>query len=641
MIALKPDLIKPFPAGMSLEDHLNGRSFACLEQDGVVTLCIGHMHHLQDLAQIDVLADKTDRPVAFALPYRTIRERGFEAQGDEPILALEASEVYQAPMSVFRAQLPEVPITLAEDIQASMSDAAYAELVAEFQEQEIEGGHCAQAILSRSFNGRLQNYSLQQALSLYRTILFPQGQYMTVLFCNRSGSGAAPQCLIGATPERHLTVTGEHVLMNPIAGTLRKEDQETFAARLNHFVSDPKEINELFQVVDEELKMMGRICPDGGTITGPALREIGSVVHTEYELAGTRGLEPIEALRLTLHAPTVVGGPMESAARIIAKYETTSRRYYAGEVGLCVPPLATVSGVSELDCAIAIRCAEIDPDGYFRIQAGGGLVRDSDPLNEARESRAKAMGMMAFLMGEPQATARYLTADLTDQVTPALTARNDHLSSFWMQSQADLWQSGLSGSGGTGSVLILNNEDDFAYMIAHVCRGLGYDAEVIDTFDVVPSEIAADIVILGPGPGDPNDQAHPRMVRLKEIIAALSAAQQPMLGVCLGHQAIAATMGLPVERQSGATQGMQREVTLFGGPHRLAFYNSFAVTAEDGHTHSPDITYEADEAGRMTTFRQGHVLGIQFHPESIMSETGPQVLQQLLESLRLAKDQAA
>ncbi len=620
------------PSDKNLQDILADHSFAFIERDGIVSVILGEIAYLDILQDLASLAEDQGKPVAFALPYHIIRERGFEAKGDEPILAIIAERIYTCPIEVFREKLLSVPLVLEQDITASMSDSEYAEMVHTFQKHEIEGGHCSQTTLSRKFEGQIHQFTLDHALSLYKTILFPQGQYMTILICDRSNDPDCPHCLIGATPERHLTVTEDHALMIPIAGTLRKEDRETFEARLETFIKDPKEVNELFQVVDEELKMMGRICPEGGTIKGPYLREIGSVVHTEYELYGNRGLDPIDALRLTLHAPTVVGGPMESAARIIARYEPCSRRYYGGEIGVYIPAEASKHKIAEIDCAIALRCGEFFPDGTFAIQAGGGLVRDSDPLSEAHESRAKAMGLMAFLLNEPRTAARYLDDALREKIAPALHKRNQFLSAFWMENQEQLWRQGADKNANT-SILIVNNEDDFAYMLAHVCRGLGYQVRVEDTFELQNHRITEDIVILGPGPGDPNDEDHARMIHLRALTNALLIEKKPLLGVCLGHQMLCHELGFPVKQQTSSTQGMQRSVKVFGKEHELGFYNSFAPVLHPIMDPPEDISCDLDEEGRIIAISGPSYYGFQFHPESIMSQSGVTLLKDVLEKL--------
>ncbi len=600
------------------------RPFALFEKDGFVTAYQGEFHALEKLDDIHTLARRAARDVVFVLPYCAIRERGFAAHGDEKILAIAVETAIKIPKEKLIADLPDVEITVG-DITPSLSDDEYANLVREFQANEIEAGHASQCTIARYFSGRIQNFNLQTVLATYRKTLQQQGQYMTVLFANI----AAGQFIIGATPEKHLEVRGNETIMIPIAGTLRKEDRETFPARLENFLNDPKEINELFQVVDEEMKMMGVICPDGGVINGPFLREIGAVVHTEYQLIGLRTRDTIAALRRTLHAPTVVGSPMESAARIIKKYEGQSRRYYAGEIGIYQCP-RTDAPNGDLDCAILIRCAEINADGEFRVQAGGGIVRDSDAASEAAESRAKAMGILGILTGTSKFQDRYLTDDLRAAVAPMLAARNEKLSHFWMDRQSAFTRDITPIDG--MRITIINNEDDFAHMTGHMLRVQQARVRVVDTFEYNAATDDADVTIIGPGPGDPTDMAHPRMKLLQDIVAQLKSRARPLLGVCLGHQTIAVYEGLTVARQPQSTQGLQREVRVMGDLHRLGFYNSFSPVYDDAARARKDFNFDLD-GDRIIAMQAPGIAGFQAHPESIMSERGMDLMLRALNQL--------
>ncbi|HAJ90908.1 MAG TPA: hypothetical protein DCM27_07875 [Rhodospirillaceae bacterium] len=606
--------------------------FAILEKAGRVTFYQGDIHALECLEDIHKLSVKEKRDIVFALPYRAIRERGFDAIGDEPILAMSVKNAMSLDKADVIAQIKDVPIILKGDMVPSISDEDYAQLVTDFQIHEIGGGNTSQTTISRKFSGQVTGLNIDVLLSIYRKLLLSRGQYMTVLFGNVNESDPLKsQYLIGATPERHIEVTGNETIMIPIAGTLRKEDRATFEVRLEKFLQDPKEINELFQVVDEEMKIMGVVAPEGGDIYGPFLREIGAVVHTEYELVGKRCMNSIEALRRSMHAPTVVGSPMQSAARIIAKYEKTSRRYYGAEIGVySTPRRSDIYG--DVDTAILIRTAEMFGDGQFHVQAGGGLVRDSVPEEEAKESRAKAMGLMGVMTGSTITSDEYLTHDLRQKFASLLAERNQRLSAFWMQRQNPYVASHHHLNG--FKVTIVNNEDDFAYMIGHMIKVSGADVTVIDTFDYNVEGDGADITVLGPGPGDPTDMMHPRMKKLQDIITTLKKKDRPMLGVCLGHQAIAFHEGLSVTRQDESTQGLQRQVRVFGQMRRLGFYNSFSPVFTDEARARVDLRLDLDENGRIIAMQGDRFIGFQFHPESVMSEDGNDVMYRALMILK-------
>ncbi len=608
----------------------NNQPFALLEKNGVVRCFQGAVHTLAHIDEIDSLARKTGRDVVFVLPYRVIRERGFEAIGDEPILALAVETAIELPKQQVIVALPQPDLALAKSIEPEQSDDAYAQMVRRCIETEIDGGNASQVTLSRVFTGRLKDFNTGAALALYRRCLHQVGHYMAVLFANIQADAAESSYIVGCTPERHLEIYGNSTVMTPIAGTLRKEDRESFESRLDSFLNDSKEINELFQVVDEEMKMMGLICPRGGEVEGPFLREVGAVIHTEYNLVGKRGGSTMQALRRTLHAPTVMGSPMESAARIIKNYENQSRRYYAGEIGIYRAPQRDAP-IGDLDCAILIRSAECSGDGTVRVQAGGGIVRDSDPMNEARESRAKAQGLIGLLTGPEKLQTRYLTPELMKNTEEKLKSRNAHLSHFWMLEHSEIARDIVLP--GHHKICIVNNEDDFAFMIGHLLTVMGAEVTICDTFDYDISNDLSDVLILGPGPGDPMDMQHKRMRRMQEIIAAKKTAHHPILGICLGHQALAVSLGIPVLRQSVATQGMQRTVTIGEKNYHLGFYNSFSPIVTSELTAMKDITFDVDEGQRVIAMYGSRFIGYQFHPESVMSERGWELLRDAILTL--------
>ena len=147
-----------------------------------------------------------------------------------------------------------------------------------------------------------------------------RGAYWT--YCFFTGD----RYLVGASPERHVSVHGGDVRMNPISGTFRLKgltDPVERKARLLEFLADEKEIYELFMVVDEELKMMCDICNEGGQVLGPFLKPMTHLVHTEYLLAGRTDRDVREVLRDTMYAATVTGSP--GGERLPADQEVRDR----------------------------------------------------------------------------------------------------------------------------------------------------------------------------------------------------------------------------------------------------------------------------------------------------------------------------
>ncbi|MCP3891232.1 MAG: hypothetical protein GY702_20555, partial [Desulfobulbaceae bacterium] len=160
-------------------------------------------------------------------------------------------------------------------------------------------------------------------------------------------------------------------------------------------LTDQKEINELFMVVDEELKMMANMCDQGGVIIGPLLKEMSQLIHSEYLLAGQSDKDILKLFSHSMFAATVVGSPIENACDIIAKYTLTSRRYY-GSALLLVG--RDHNGRDFLDSPITIRTVEINPAGELHIGVGATLVRNSEPKEELLETHAKAAALISSIV---------------------------------------------------------------------------------------------------------------------------------------------------------------------------------------------------------------------------------------------------
>ncbi|MBK66520.1 MAG: hypothetical protein CMP22_00110 [Rickettsiales bacterium] len=616
----------------------NSPSFALLEKAGKYFLIKGKLSEASELQDIETLGQESGRSVFFCVPFNTISEKGCEAIGFEKILTMPIDEKIEVQPDFFK-EFESHKLSLNDDLKAFPNDQDYIDMVEKVRQKHVIGGDATQVVLSRSFDGQfLSELTIQALINLFYQASLTGGQYQTLLMVDRRDADANKhQYLLTASPECHVEVTKDDVTMIPIAGTFRKHEKSSpdesdidKLERLKSFLDDQKEINELFQVVDEEVKMMGVLCPNGGKISGPFLREIGTVIHTEYHLKGSRqNNQPkaIDALRQTMHAPTLVGGPLKSAARIIAKNENISRGYYGGEIGIYNPDDDT------LDCSIFIRGAHLRGDGTFSIRAGAGVVRDSDPVSEELETRAKAGGMIGVLTGNTSKAEQFLDAQKLEILKSQLNKRNEHLSHFWITKQnpikpADLLK-GLT-------VTIINNEDDFAFMIAHLLNHNGCQVKVVDTLGFDLQKDTSKLVVLGPGPGDINDESCPKMVALNEITSTLLASNRLILGVCLGHQALSKAHDIDVVLQEENTQGVQRIIPFMGQNYRLGFYNSFSPVLDDTKNYH-GLEFDIDKDNRILGMSGGSFTSFQFHPESVLSEKGHEVLTRAIIDLRLTR----
>jgi phenazine biosynthesis protein phzE len=145
-------------------------------------------------------------------------------------------------------------------------------------------------------------------------------------------------------------------------------------------------------------------------------------------------------------------------------------------------------------------------------------------------------------------------------------------------------------------------------------------------------------VVLGPGPGDPAELADPKMRFLRELTAGvIGGHRHGVLGVCLGHELIAAELGLDIVRKEVPYQGAQTTIDLFGRPETVGFYNSFVArcdeeTARELAAHGIEVSRAAND--EVHALRGPGFAGVQFHPESVLSLNGAAIVRELVGRLR-------
>jgi 2-amino-4-deoxychorismate synthase len=593
------------------------RPYCLLHRDGKTTLVTGEIQRHRLLA--DMPSPGASQPVVVSMvPYAQIRERGFDVHdGGEEVLSLVPTEVSDVDLEAVLQGRAEATIRTGGPPTYNLSDEDFTRRVAAIIENEIQNGEGSNFLFSRRGEVHLEAFDAHAANTVfYRSARSEFGAYLT--FCFFDGT----RWFIGSSPERHMSMEGGVVQMNPICGTLPRNALSS-RADLIAFLSDPKEINELFQVVDEELKMMSKICAAGGEIHGPYLKEMSRLVHTEYLLKGYSSMDALEAFRLSMFAATMVGSPLENAARIIHKYESDSRRYYSSAILLrSWNPNQTES----LDSAITIRTMEVDLEGRCTIQSGASIVRDSVPEKECLEIKAKSEGLLRAL-SSADVEERYLHAYVDRQVDEILRSRNRHLSRFWLQKQALQPDTERFRS---RSVLIVDNEDEFTFMLRHLLEHIGVRAEVRAYDDPDLDLAAADLVLVGPGPGDPSNLEDPKIAAVHGMVADLLAQKRTFMAVCLGHQILCHRLGMPMGRHDPPLQGVQRTVEVFGRSEPCGFYNTFYAMPPGGAP--PGVEMDVDD-GHVVAVRSPHFVGFQFHVESVLTTNGLHILREGLDWL--------
>ncbi|MET9369368.1 anthranilate synthase family protein [Streptomyces griseoflavus] len=601
----------------------------------------GHDHEVVELligpvSTREHLADLPDEGLAL-VPFRQIRERGFDVRDDgTPLLVLTPEERHDIPLAEALRRLPAHAVRV-EGGGFDVGDEEYARIVGRVLDEEIGGGEGANFVIRRTYEGEIPGFGRSDALALFRRLLEGErGAYWT--FVVHTGD----RTLVGASPEVHVRASGGTVVMNPISGTYRYPAEGPTPEHLLDFLADGKEIEELSMVVDEELKMMCTVGDMGGVVVGPRLKEMAHLAHTEYELRGRSSLDVREVLRQTMFAATVTGSPVQNACRVIERHEVGGRRYYAGALALIGrdPGSGGAEGsvaAQTLDSPILIRTADIDAAGRLRVPVGATLVRGSDPAGEVAETHAKAAGVLAALgvrPGRPREEAARPRLAGDPRVRAALDGRRSRLAPFWLRMQersAEL----------SGHALVVDGEDTFTAMLAHVLRATGLEVTV-RRYDEPGLREAVRAhegpVVLGPGPGDPSDSADAKMRFLRALTAdVVRDNRHGVLGVCLGHELIAAELGLEIVRKDVPYQGAQTEIDLFGRTETVGFYNSFVAhcdddTARELAAHGVEVSRTA--GGEVHALRGAGFASLQFHPESVLTLNGATVVRELMGQLR-------
>ena len=272
-------------------------------------------------------------------------------------------------------------------VQSNMAPGIYEDGVERVREH-IRAGDAFQVVLAQRFELPTE----VEALDLYRVLRATNpSPYMYLL---RFAGRESPFDVVGSSPEALVTVTGSSAVVHPPAGTRPRGATPEEDARLAEgLLADPKERAEHVMLVDLARNDLGRVCVPGSVEVPDFMRieHYSHVMHLVSTVAGEVAPEwdALDVFDATFPAGTVSGAPKPRAMEIIESLEPTRRALYAGTVGY-------VDASGDLDMAIAIRTAVLH-QGRAYVQAGAGVVADSDPATEEAETRHKARAVLSAI----------------------------------------------------------------------------------------------------------------------------------------------------------------------------------------------------------------------------------------------------
>jgi len=296
-----------------------------------------------------------------------------------------AAEEIESIIAKLKAPLPELPTYSgeAQGVTSNVTQEQFEGMVSRMREY-ITQGDGIQMVPSQRFSTKIE----AEPVTVYRALRsINPSPYMFLL---RFGDFD----LVGASPELLVSLHGRSARVRPIAGTRwRGKTEAEDAALADELLGDEKERAEHIMLVDLGRNDLGRVCDYGSVRVNElmVIEKYSHVMHIVSDVTGT--LRPdkdaFDLFRACHPAGTVSGAPKVRAMEIIDELESTRRGSYAGAVGF-------VSHAGDLDTCIALRTIYLQ-DGIAYVQAGGGVVYDSDPTKEYVESCNKAKASLRAL----------------------------------------------------------------------------------------------------------------------------------------------------------------------------------------------------------------------------------------------------
>jgi anthranilate synthase component 1 len=327
--------------------------------------------------EVVVVHDRRHEMLTIILPV-SIEDGDVDAAYDRGVATVD-SVLDELARPLSREEPPQ-PDPEPVEIQSTVSRERYHEMVKHAKDY-IQAGDIFQVVPSQRLSVPLRT----DPLAIYRQLrLINPSPYLFFLRCD-------DHVVLGSSPEILVRLEEGEIVLRPIAGTRpRGEDEARDRALEQELRSDPKEVAEHIMLVDLGRNDVGRVA-EIGSVRVDELQVVERYSHVMHLVSNVRGklrdgCDAVDLLRACFPAGTLTGAPKVRAMEIIDELEPTRRGLYGGSVGY-------IDHRGNMDLCIAIRTLLIK-DGTIYAQAGGGVVADSDPEAEYRESLQKARALL-------------------------------------------------------------------------------------------------------------------------------------------------------------------------------------------------------------------------------------------------------
>lgn len=474
--------------------------------------------------------------------------------------------------------------------------------------------------------------------------------------------------LASASPELLLAKRGKELSTRPIKGTRpRARVRERDESLKRELAASSKEVSEHMMLVDLERNDLAKVCSVGTVRWHDWRIESHPTVH--HLVSDVRGrlkedLDEWDALQALFPGGSITGCPKTATVAAIDEVEGRPRRAWTGSLGVSNPQ----TGRSTWNILIRTLEAEKNRDGEWqaKIQAGGGLVYESKADEEVAEAKWKAQALLNAAGGisETSVPVGEMTIssipDVNERTSALLKILRDGVTSciaprepiHWYPSDPPLERCHPD----TKRLLFIDNLDSFSYNIVHSAARSGAEVvivegrgrEVVTDVQAVLNATRPTHILIGPGPGRPANSPLTEKLAKSAVNGNLTDSQGspiPLLGVCLGHQALAEAAGWLLHPSPlGPVHGVPDLVTLCDDPLfqglprqvRMMRYHSLVVREDNENL----VVIARDSSSSTLTMGLTHptlpLWGVQFHPESCGSVDGERIITNFLShSMRL------
>lgn len=493
---------------------------------------------------------------------------------------------------------PEIPSPVRMTGESSShTDEEHAQIVQRIK-QSITAGEMYQLNFGRTWNGPLGEDPAQIFHRLAMNNPAPFSGYIEA-----ADLGLA---LASSSPEILLETKDGTVMTAPIKGTRPRgsdADQESLLRR--DLVHDVKERAEHRMLVDLERNDLGIVAKAGSV--HQSRFDVEAYANVQHLVSQVKGIlddnkDGIDALQALFPGGSITGCPKTVVCAAIDELEKKPRSFWTGSMGW----IDVHTGDSTWNIMIRTLEARYTPDGWQgTVIAGGGITIESNPEAEVAEAVWKAAALRRACGWLNPETKPIPKGDLG--IYPLYVEQQP----FQPKELFDL------------NIAFIDNLDSFSHNIIHALQTLGCNVETFDGRGEIV-DFNHDAIVIGPGPGRPE---------ISPLSMHAASLDSPVLGICLGHQAIGLARGMElVESPLGPVHGVPSTIVANGdgllskGKHMMTRYNSLVLRGKG------DISVTAnDETGTLPMeIRDGNTYGLQFHPESIGSVGGMEVLSEFL-----------